>query len=106
MSFVLGILLGTFSGGAVTFVLQRIATRRTVDALLAELREDHRKDLSRWLDERSKRDALLARAGYLLMGELDVCGRPLSDPKRERDKIVEAISSSGTMGPRGCTGPK
>jgi hypothetical protein len=104
VSFVLGVILGLFSGGAIEFVLQRIATRRTVDALLVDLREEYHKDLSRWWEERSKRDALLARAGYFLLG-YDPYGRPLADPRSEKEKIVNAIADSGAMGPSGTTGP-
>lgn len=104
MSFVLGVLIGLSAVGPIMFVLQRIDRRRT-ESVVTALKKQSEIDFNRWWDEREKLKALLSRAGWLLMNNLDTCGRPLSDPKDERDRIVSAISDSGAMGPRGSVGP-
>lgn len=103
MSFVIGILVG-LSIGAVMFVLQRRDLRRAENIVTA-LKNESERDFNRWWEERHKLNTLLGRAGYFLLGNYDVCGRPLADPRSEQDKIVSAIGDTGAMGPRGSVGP-
>lgn len=105
MHFLVGVLFGGVAMYLILDVGRRVA-RRMSDSVISKLKECHQKDFSRWMEDRRIRDGLLSRAGYFLLNELDTCGRPLPNPKQERENIVSSIVKLGSMGPTGNIGPK